>query len=108
MANPQSTTSSSSLVMVARSFKSQWFLIPQGTGILAIILHQLQYQFNGLTIISDILWGNPAAPLSPDLYSSHPQIPERNCPCSRVSTQRNSLSCQHLDYLHNYNPNDGP
>jgi len=34
----------------------QWFLIPQGTGILSVILHQLHYQFHGLAIISQIFW----------------------------------------------------
>ncbi|OKL56090.1 hypothetical protein UA08_08779 [Talaromyces atroroseus] len=37
-------------------FSSQWFLIPQGTGIVAIILHQLKYQFHGLETISEIVW----------------------------------------------------
>ncbi|KAK0751295.1 hypothetical protein B0T18DRAFT_485921 [Schizothecium vesticola] len=32
------------------------FLVPQGTGILAVILHELDYQFNGLHVISYILW----------------------------------------------------
>jgi tellurite resistance protein TehA-like permease len=39
-----------------KTFTSQWFLIPQGTGIIAIILHQLPYQFNGLLEISEIFW----------------------------------------------------
>jgi tellurite resistance protein TehA-like permease len=39
-----------------RNFTSQWFLIPQGTGIIAVILHQLDYQFDGLVIISEIFW----------------------------------------------------
>ncbi|OOF93947.1 hypothetical protein ASPCADRAFT_172875 [Aspergillus carbonarius ITEM 5010] len=38
------------------NFSSQWFLIPQGTGIIAVILHQLEYQFDGLQIISRIVW----------------------------------------------------
>ncbi|RAK84917.1 hypothetical protein BO79DRAFT_274346 [Aspergillus costaricaensis CBS 115574] len=38
------------------NFSSQWFLIPQGTGVIAIILHQLDYQFHGLRIISVIVW----------------------------------------------------
>lgn len=38
------------------NFSSQWFLIPQGTGITAVILHQLNYQFDGLHIISYIFW----------------------------------------------------
>ncbi|KAJ9481799.1 hypothetical protein VN97_g11662 [Penicillium thymicola] len=38
------------------NFSSQWFLIPQGTGIIAVILHQLNYQFRGLDIISVIVW----------------------------------------------------
>lgn len=38
------------------NFSSQWFLIPQGTGIIAVILHQLDYQFTGLPIISVVVW----------------------------------------------------
>lgn len=44
------------LSQALRNFSSQWFLIPQGTGILAVILHQLDYQFRGLGIIADIFW----------------------------------------------------
>ncbi|KAK5139685.1 Plasma membrane sulfite pump involved in sulfite metabolism [Rachicladosporium monterosium] len=39
-----------------KKFSSQWFLIPQGTGILAVILHNLHYQFRGLNHISQIFW----------------------------------------------------
>lgn len=39
-----------------RGFTTQWLLIPQGTGIVAIILHQLDYQFHGLKIISYLFW----------------------------------------------------
>lgn len=38
------------------NFTTGWFLIPQGTGILAVILHQLDYQFRGLKTIAIILW----------------------------------------------------
>jgi hypothetical protein len=38
------------------NFSSQWFLVPQGTGIIGVILHQLDYQFRGLAIISVIVW----------------------------------------------------
>lgn len=38
------------------NFSSPWFLVPQGTGILSLILHQLGYQFRGLAIISVIFW----------------------------------------------------
>jgi tellurite resistance protein TehA-like permease len=37
-------------------FVSPWFLLPQGTGIVAVILHQLDYQFHGLQTISVIIW----------------------------------------------------
>ncbi len=37
-------------------FVSSWFLLPQGTGIVAVILHQLDYQFHGLKTISIIIW----------------------------------------------------
>ncbi|KAK2767763.1 hypothetical protein FQN54_003922 [Arachnomyces sp. PD_36] len=39
-----------------RNFSSQWVLIAQGTGIIAVILHQLDYQFKGLKTISEIVW----------------------------------------------------
>lgn len=38
------------------NFSSQWFLIPQGTGIIAVILNRSNYQFNGLKIISIVVW----------------------------------------------------
>jgi tellurite resistance protein TehA-like permease len=38
------------------NFTSRWFLVPQGTGITAVILHQLDYQFRGLQIISYVFW----------------------------------------------------
>lgn len=38
------------------NFSSQWFLIPQGSGIIAVILNRLNYQFNGLEILSIIVW----------------------------------------------------
>ena len=38
------------------NFSSQWFLIPQGTGIIAVILNRSNYQFNGLKTISIIVW----------------------------------------------------
>ncbi|KAF9887092.1 hypothetical protein FE257_010586 [Aspergillus nanangensis] len=37
-------------------FSPQWFLIPQGTGIIAILLHQLHYQFGALPILAKIVW----------------------------------------------------
>lgn len=46
----------SALRIAFRSFNSQWFLIPQGSGIVAITLHQLHYQFQGLGIIANIFW----------------------------------------------------
>lgn len=44
------------LRIALRSFNSQWFLIPQGTGIVTTVLHQLHYQFQGLGIIANIFW----------------------------------------------------
>lgn len=38
------------------NFSSQWFLIPQGAGITTVVLHQLDYQFPGLQIISYCIW----------------------------------------------------
>jgi tellurite resistance protein TehA-like permease len=52
---PRSDSISSTRVVIP-NFTSQWFLIPQGTGILALILHNPDYQFRGLGIISEIFW----------------------------------------------------
>ena len=38
------------------NFSSNWFLIPQGTGTICILLHQLDYQFKGLMILAKIVW----------------------------------------------------
>lgn len=38
------------------NFSSQWFLIPQGTGILAVILHTLDYQFDEIHTLAYIIW----------------------------------------------------
>lgn len=46
----------SPLSLAVWNFSSQWFLIPQGTGIISVILHQLRYQFDGLSVISKIVW----------------------------------------------------
>ncbi|KAE8146584.1 voltage-dependent anion channel [Aspergillus avenaceus] len=54
--NPPSPQLSSPASIALWNFSSQWFLIPQGSGILAIILHQLDYQFRGLEIISEVVW----------------------------------------------------
>jgi hypothetical protein len=34
--------------------RSVWFIVPQGTGIIAVILYRLKYQFNGLTTLATI------------------------------------------------------
>jgi len=38
------------------NFSTQWFLVPQGTGVIALILHQLDYQFSGIEVISVVIW----------------------------------------------------
>ena len=38
------------------NFTSTWFVIPMNTGILAIIMHQLPYQLNGLPVLSAIMY----------------------------------------------------
>jgi hypothetical protein len=48
--------STSSALVALYNFTSQWFLIPQGTGIIGVILHPSNYQFKGLDIISYIVW----------------------------------------------------
>lgn len=39
-----------------RNFSSQWFLVPQGTGITSIVLFSLEYRFRGLDEISYAAW----------------------------------------------------
>ena len=56
MAKASRSHSVSSTRVAIRNFTSQWLLIPQGTGILAVIMHNLDYQFRGLGIISEIFW----------------------------------------------------
>ena len=46
----------SALRIALRLTNSQWVLIPQGSGIVAITLHKLHYQFQGLGIIANIFW----------------------------------------------------
>ncbi|TEA14049.1 Sulfite efflux pump SSU1 [Colletotrichum sidae] len=53
---PSSDRQRSTVRSAIRNFTSQWFLLPQGTAILATILKQLEYRFDGLTIISYLLW----------------------------------------------------
>ncbi|KAK2740749.1 hypothetical protein FQN57_005981 [Myotisia sp. PD_48] len=38
------------------NFSSQWFLVSQGTGIVAVILYRLDYQFNNLDTLAKIVW----------------------------------------------------
>lgn len=38
------------------NFTAQWLLIPQGTGIIAVVLDRLDYQFTGLQILAKIVW----------------------------------------------------
>ncbi|KAL4865763.1 hypothetical protein BDV12DRAFT_187943 [Aspergillus spectabilis] len=38
------------------NFSSSWFLIPQGTSIIAAILHQVHYRFGALSILAEIVW----------------------------------------------------
>ncbi|KAJ5384844.1 C4-dicarboxylate transporter/malic acid transport protein [Penicillium concentricum] len=38
------------------NFSSLWFIVPQGTGIIAVILYRLRYQFNGLKTLATIVW----------------------------------------------------
>ncbi|KAJ5633624.1 C4-dicarboxylate transporter/malic acid transport protein [Penicillium herquei] len=38
------------------NFTSQWLLIPQGTGIVCLVLNRLDYQFNGLKTIAQVIW----------------------------------------------------
>lgn len=42
--------------LALQNFTSQWFLVPQGTGAVALVLHQLGFQFRGLAIISQCFW----------------------------------------------------
>ncbi|KAL4967593.1 putative malic acid transport protein [Aspergillus stella-maris] len=44
------------LLLAVYNFSSAWFLVPQGTSIVAVILHQLHYQFGALPILAKIVW----------------------------------------------------
>jgi len=43
-------------ITALRNFGSIWFIIPQGTGVLALCFWLSDYQFNGLNIIAYIAW----------------------------------------------------
>lgn len=47
---------SSSVSLALWNFSSQWFLLPQGTGIIALMLRRLDYKFQGLNILAEIVW----------------------------------------------------
>jgi len=53
---PPSTTvnpdTAAGLASCVRNFSSQWFIVPQGVGITAVVVHQLDYQFQGQQIIA--------------------------------------------------------
>lgn len=38
------------------NFSTEWFLIPQGTGVISVSLYRLNYQFPGLSIIAIVVW----------------------------------------------------
>ncbi|CRG90939.1 Sulfite efflux pump SSU1 [Talaromyces islandicus] len=50
------TTRVSRFSVALWNLSSQWFLIPQGTGIVAVVLRNIKYRFTGLDIISEIIW----------------------------------------------------
>lgn len=47
---------SSPISLALWNFSSQWFLLPQGTGIISLILRRLDYKFQGLFILAEIVW----------------------------------------------------
>lgn len=47
----------SELRRITMHFTPSWFSVNMGTGITSILLHQLPYQFNGLGIISNLVFG---------------------------------------------------
>ncbi len=52
----EKSQSSSVLLKLIEQCTTQIFLISQSTGILAVILYNLDYQFSGLKIIAIIVW----------------------------------------------------
>jgi tellurite resistance protein TehA-like permease len=52
------------LYLALWNFPSQWFLIPQGTGIISVLFHRLDYQFTGLMIFARIVWNYTTVLLS--------------------------------------------
>ncbi|KAG9255600.1 voltage-dependent anion channel [Emericellopsis atlantica] len=54
-AQPQATQTTPARTAL-QHFSTPFFLIPQGTGIIAVILHSTEYQFTGLQTIAVIFW----------------------------------------------------
>jgi len=48
--------SSSVILKLIEQCTTQVFLISQGTGIMAVVLYNLDYQFSGLKVIAIIVW----------------------------------------------------
>ncbi|KAL4876431.1 voltage-dependent anion channel [Aspergillus karnatakaensis] len=56
MANSDEISPAKPLSLAIWNFSSSWFLIPQGTSIIAAVLHQLHYQFGALPVLAKIVW----------------------------------------------------
>lgn len=54
--SPRCNQPKSAFQNTLENFTSTWFVIPMNTGILAIIMHQLPYQFNGLPVLCTIMY----------------------------------------------------
>ncbi|KAJ5095922.1 hypothetical protein NUU61_005278 [Penicillium alfredii] len=46
----------SPLSLALWNFSSQWFLVPQGTGIIGVIINRLDHRFDGQRTLSRIVW----------------------------------------------------
>lgn len=54
---PWETRASQEIRRITLHFTPSWFSVNMGTGISSILLHQLPYQFDGLGIISNVIFG---------------------------------------------------
>jgi sodium-dependent phosphate transporter len=95
------------------SFSPQFFLIPQGTGIIAVILQQLDYQFGALQILAKIVWIYTIVLLAVTLffyvlrlsqypkhvaYELHHNLIETSCLASIVITYTTIIQMAALQY----------
>lgn len=98
-------------------FSPQFFLIPQGMGIIAVILQQLDYQFGALQVLAKIVWIYTMVLLAVTLflyllrlywypkhvaYELHHNLIEISCLASIVITYTTIIQMAALQYGHTH------